>query len=121
MPRFVVLHHETPIGYEHDTHFDLMFETNGVLLTWAAAELPENGTLVAAERLADHRLAYLEYEGSISGGRGSVRRVDGGDFEWIEQQPARLVALVRGEKLRGRLVIEEVEAEAQRWRVALSD
>src|SRR5436190_15625047 len=96
MPRFVVLFHEMPADCERGAHFDLMFEANGVLLTWAAAELPATGTSVAAERLADHRLAYLEYEGPISGGRGNARRVDSGDFEWIEQQPTRYAAQVRG-------------------------
>jgi hypothetical protein len=35
---------------------------------------------VDAQRIADHRLAYLEYEGPISGGRGTVRRLDGGSY-----------------------------------------
>ena len=47
--------------------------------------------------------------------------MESGDFEWIEQQPKRYEAQVRGEKLRGWLVIEQVDAEAHRWRIALSD
>ena len=33
-----------------------------------------------ARSLPDHRLAYLDYEGEISGGRGTVRRIDSGEF-----------------------------------------
>lgn len=34
-----------------------------------------------AERIADHRRIYLEYEGPLSGGRGEVSRVARGAFE----------------------------------------
>lgn len=33
------------------------------------------GQRMAAERIADHRPAYLDYEGPVSGERGSVRRL----------------------------------------------
>jgi hypothetical protein len=121
MPRFVLLRHEMPVSHVRAAHFDLMLEADGVLVTWAASGLPEKGAAIEAERLADHRLKYLEYEGPISGDRGSVRRVDCGDFEWIERQPARCEAQMFGETLRGRLVIERMDAEAQRWRVVVSD
>src|SRR5690348_2558350 len=92
MPRFVVLLHETPAGYARRNHFDLMLESNGVLLTWAIPELPTTDGSVAAERLPDHRLMYLDYEGPVSRDRGSVQRVDGGEFEWIEMTPMRFQA-----------------------------
>jgi hypothetical protein len=121
MPRFVLLLHETPAGYARPTHFDLMLENEGVLLTWAMQYLPTTDAAVAAERLLDHRLMYLDYEGAVSGDRGSVQRIEGGEFEWIEVTPMRFQAQVVGEKLRGRLVIEQDAKEPQRWRVALSD
>jgi len=121
MPRFVVLLHETPADYERGTHFDLMLEKEEVLLTWALDRLPTAGSSVEAERLPDHRLMYLDYEGPVSGDRGNVRRVDAGDFTWIEQQPRGYKALVRGQMLAGRLVIEQGAENAHRWRVALSD
>lgn len=34
-------------------------------------------------RLPDHRLVYLDYEGAISGGRGSVSRLASGALEWL--------------------------------------
>src|SRR5262245_43439326 len=33
------------------------------------------GGVVAAQRLDDHRPAYLDYEGPVSGNRGKVRRL----------------------------------------------
>jgi len=121
MPRFVVLLHETPSGYARPTHFDLMLESGEVLLTWSLAEIPTSGTVVAAEQLPDHRLMYLDYEGPVSNDRGNVRRVDRGELEWLEMTLTRYAARVRGEKIRGQLILEQDGTESQRWRVVLSD
>lgn len=74
--RFVILHHRT----EEGEHWDLMLEQGEVLLTWqllrdpfAPANYP-----IPARRIGDHRKLYLTYEGPLSGGRGTVRRVDEG-------------------------------------------
>ena len=74
MPRFVILQHETDAG----SHYDLMLEVGGVLKTWSLSEPPEADREVACKSLPDHRLAYLDYEGPISGGRGSVTRLGSG-------------------------------------------
>ena len=46
--------------------------------------------------------------------------VDGGDFDWLSQTPARYEARISGQKLRGTLAIEQDASDAHRWRVALS-
>jgi len=78
---YVILRHE---GVEMP-HFDWMFQADpaGELATWRSAVWPPAGEVVL-ERLADHRKAYLTFEGEISGGRGSVRRVAQGLCE-VEQ------------------------------------
>ena len=76
MPRFVILEHDHP-----ELHWDLMLETGTVLRTWRLAQPPTAGGAVAAMALADHRLHYLDYEGPVSGGRGTVRRWDCGEYE----------------------------------------
>jgi hypothetical protein len=38
-------------------------------------------TSVGATRLDDHRIAYLHEEGSLTGNRGTVRRIDTGTYE----------------------------------------
>lgn len=96
MPRFVLLHHVVPPGFRQGTHYDLMLEHEGQLLTWALAELPQANLTVSATQLPDHRLAYLEYEGPVSGDRGEVRRVDEGTFDWIEQGESQVRVLLRG-------------------------
>lgn len=58
-----------------------MLESGGVLKTWRLAAEPKV-LPVAAEAIGDHRLAYLDYEGPISGGRGKVTRWDFGELTW---------------------------------------
>ena len=84
MPRFVILRHEMPPGSERRTHWDFMLEREDVLWTWALPQPPSEGRAVPAIRLADHRKAYLDYEGDVSGARGRVERFDQGDFDILD-------------------------------------
>lgn len=102
MPRFVILWHETPAGAARPAHYDLMFEAVGVLWTWAVERLPRLGESVAATRLADHRLDYLDYEGPIAGNRGTVRRVDAGMYQELPAEPGSLAVSLAGTVTRAR-------------------
>ena len=74
--RFVILTHDHPFA-----HWDLMLDFGEALRTWRLLAEPALGTDVPAEALPDHRRAYLDYEGPVSGGRGTVHRWDNGEFE----------------------------------------
>jgi len=92
MPRaFVIILHT---GFGED-HFDLMLESaGGTLRTWQVQRnclALEPGETIPAARLADHRQAYLTYEGPVSQGRGSVRRVCEGTVETLAESEGRLV------------------------------
>jgi hypothetical protein len=78
--RFVVLRHTVPAA-QGESHFDLMLERTGLdgLITYRSVRWPITET-VTLTRLNNHRRAYLEYEGEISGGRGWVRRVAEGQY-----------------------------------------
>jgi hypothetical protein len=118
MPRFVVLEHTW-----NGTHWDLMLEQGGALWTWSLARRPEPEVWIAAGRLPDHRMAYLEYEGPISGNRGSVRRVDAGVHSVIAQHPDSVVVELEGASLRGIARLEMAEgsdlAAQNGWRFRL--
>jgi len=120
MPRFVVLLHETPAGYPRPAHFDLMLEHRGALRTWALDRMPAAGQTARAERLPDHRLAYLDYEGEVAGDRGRVTRHDAGEYEVVSDTEARLVVVIRGGKLDGTLILERTNEEPHLWRVSLA-
>lgn len=105
MPRFVLLRHECPPEQGTSSHWDLMLERDGALMTWRLAALPAAGEPLAATRLADHRLAYLDVEGPVSGGRGEVQRVDKGEYLLLDETPSELQVELYGEKLNWRGVL----------------
>ncbi len=98
---FVLLEHQT----DSDVHWDLMIELPGrrKLATWRLAENPIacQSAAIAAEPIGDHRRAYLEHEGDIGRGRGSVTRVDRGEVRMIHRDAERLVVELCGRSLRG--------------------
>jgi hypothetical protein len=103
--RFVVQRHDVREG---EVHWDLMVERSpgDMLATWKlAGPLPSaKGESVPGERSFDHRAAYLEHEGEISGGRGRVAIVARGEAEDLEGVPTSERWVVRlGE---GRFLVE---------------
>lgn len=65
-----------------DVHFDLMLETEEGLRTWAMGLLPAPGKSCGAIELPLHRAHYLSYQGPVSDGRGTVKRVMQGCYEF---------------------------------------
>ncbi|MFN9718760.1 MAG: hypothetical protein ACK58L_08715 [Planctomycetota bacterium] len=72
--RFVILEHDHPFW-----HWDFLVQGEAMAATWRLMREPCLGEPIYAERLADHRLMYLDYEGPVSNNRGHVRRVLSGD------------------------------------------
>ncbi len=115
MPRFVILRHETPSGSPKLSHWDLMFEDDAVLRTWACETLPEADASVDAYKLPDHRLAYLDYEGPVSGNRGSVTQWEAGEFEVACDSPACWSVELQGRQLVGCLTLTLHDPGTQLW------
>jgi hypothetical protein len=85
MPRYVVLEHDHPV-----LHWDLMLEEGAVLRSWRLESAPSSETMIRCEAIPPHRLAYLEYEGPVSGGRGTVVRTAKGDFTLLSEAESGL-------------------------------
>ncbi len=102
---FAILEHATAGG----VHWDFLIEMGAEqpLAAWrlAASPLSESGD-IPAERIADHRRVYLEYEGEIRGGRGVVRRVERGTACVRVLEGPRLSAKLLGRTLRGEARID---------------
>lgn len=98
-----------------------MLERDGALVTWRLMELPEfhgaQSNLVDATRLANHRLAYLDYEGEVSGNRGRVDRVDRGELEWLKVTPDAFAVRLRGDLFHGDITLARVDGAC--WRLTL--
>ncbi len=73
--RYAVLHH-TGVP---SPHFDVLVEPRpgADLATWRSPDWPVEAP-TPVERIKDHRRIYLDYEGALGGGRGTVERVAGG-------------------------------------------
>lgn len=91
--RYVILRHD---GIA-DPHFDLMFETSAdsLLTTCRVSTWPMEAN-AAITRLTDHRRAYLEYEGPVSGGRGQVKRVAAGTCDVTTNADGSTVLRIAG-------------------------
>lgn len=115
MPRFVVLSHDTPPDYDRPAHFDLMLEAGPALRTWALPRWPAAGEALPCEVLSDHRLAYLDYEGPIAGGRGEVTRHEAGEYEIVKETSETLVLRISGQRLKGMLTLKRLAADQPHW------
>jgi hypothetical protein len=99
--RFTVSEHATT-----PHHWDLFLERDGTLKTWSLPSAPGPGEFsMEALQNFDHRPAYLEFEGEISGGRGVVKRLDTGTYEaeWGEET---IRLRLEGQTLRGEFLLE---------------
>lgn len=81
--RFAIHHHT---GYGAD-HWDMMLEVGDNLRTFQLTAMPtgDRHRPIPAERIADHRKAYLTYEGPVSRGRGRVAIVASGTYETLNE------------------------------------
>jgi len=101
MSRYVVLLHDHPV-----VHWDFMLQRDATLQTWRLLSCPEAGRDISAEPLADHRLHYLDYEGPVSGNRGTVTRWDFGGYRVLEQTASICRCRLEGTKLRGTVSLQ---------------
>lgn len=84
--RFVILLHQSP-GPGRQDHWDLMLEDKGRLVTFeipvgalSPTPGPSGESRFSGLRLADHRQAYLDYQGPVSRDRGNVQQVTAGHY-----------------------------------------
>jgi hypothetical protein len=84
--RFVILEHSGTAAYKPGIHWDLLCEEGNSLKAWEFSQ-PIAISPQRITALPPHRTFYLQYEGPISGERGSVRQIASGDYELLEDSP----------------------------------
>ncbi|MFO0785891.1 MAG: ATP-binding cassette domain-containing protein [Phycisphaerales bacterium] len=114
--RCVVLRHDLPDG---TSHLDWMLERRDPAAGLLSFRLSigsdvERPGVIEAERIGDHRREYLEREGPVSGGRGSVRRLASLEVVELVESEDRVRAVVRGRDGTGVVWVGERKA-GDRW------
>ena len=106
-------HHATRL------HWDLRFEFDGVLKSWA---LPKGAPKGKERRLAvqvpDHPIEYAAFEGSIPEGNygaGEVKIWDSGTFSLESKKPDKLVVDIKGKRLKGRYCLLHFKPKEKNW------
>ena len=117
MPRFVVLHHLTPPAGPSETHWDLMLEHDGKLETWALPAPLTPDSTQPGQRLPDHRIHYLDYEGPVSANRGTVKRWDWGTYLLLNSSPNLRDVQLSGQQHTVNLVLRREGAESETWSI----
>lgn len=108
--RFAILTHDWP-----SLHWDFLLEQptptgkpneSLPLWTWRLLQEPDSATEITCERLPDHRRRYLDYEGPVSGDRGTVTRWDSGNYKVLSETP-NLVIEISGRRMNGKIMIQD--------------
>ncbi len=121
--RFVIQEHQT----SEDVHWDLMLEQDDVLTTFRlavgrASPLAlscEDARPTRAERIFDHPLRFLWYEGPVQNGTGRVRIVDRGTWRLDDRRDECLTFHLHGQVLHGAFAL--VRTGQAEWRFERSD
>ena len=93
-----------------------MLESGDILKTWRLDTPPEciSNKPAAASRILDHNLKFLTYEGPVNQGFGSVRIVDTGAFDTLEENEKKIRINFYGKILLGEFVLETLDPD--QWR-----
>ena len=108
---FAVLEHRSGEA----VHWDLMIESTDMLTTWELSAPPSSGPdCIGARRIFDHRRDYLDYEGPVSGNRGTVRQWDRGRCSVACAEALQWEVIFAGRRLRGRYLLRRA-LKGDRW------
>lgn len=113
--QFVIQRHANLEG----VHWDLMIQADQVLWTWRLDCSPEKilNHSVRAERILDHPLRFLIYQGPVQNGTGNVMISDSGNCTVIEEKVGELIIELSGRILNGRFKLWQ--ETSQIWTLSL--
>ena len=99
-----------------EEHWDLMFEAGNVLQTYRLTLPPEklSRQKTPATKIFAHPLKFLTYQGSVNGGKGSVKIADAGTYQLLNDDNENQLLLLDGKTLKGKFTLTHVEDD--NWR-----
>jgi hypothetical protein len=105
---------------ENDIHWDLMLEAENELETYRLNISPEkltDGGTASAEKIFNHPLKFLTYEGPVNKGKGMVEIADAGIYEIIAKNDTSTEFRFTGRILKGKFIL--TCAEKDRWKFSM--
>jgi len=69
----------------------------------------------SAQKIFDHSSKFLNYEGSVKGGTGSVTIAERGTYQLLEEGADYRRVMLQGQKLKGCYCLNHIEGN--RWRI----
>jgi bifunctional non-homologous end joining protein LigD len=113
MNRFVVQEH-----HSRNLHWDFRLEMGEVLRSWAVPKgVPERESVRRlAIQVEDHKLDYIDFEGTIPEGEygaGKVKIWDKGTYALESESPGRIIFTLNGSRLKGNYSL--VHLKEKQW------
>jgi len=101
--RFVIQEHST----DDDTHWDLMLETENTLQTFrldtSPRQIPQSPA--HAQKIHDHPIKFLAYQGPVQNGKANVKIVDSGTYNIKHQTKQKIELHLTGKILNGKFTL----------------
>jgi len=113
--KFVIQEHKK----EGDIHWDLMLESGGFLETYRLDIRPEEiaSRPANAQKIFDHPMKFLTYEGSVNKGKGSVIIADAGTYRIVKETDKTIEMNLNGKILNGVFELRRSENNILRFGV----
>ena len=98
--RFVIHEHSTNDG----SHWDLMLESKNTLQTFRLDTHPRQilQAPANAEKIHDHPVKFLTYQGPVQNGKANIKIVDSGTYNIVHQTNEKFELHLAGQTLSGK-------------------
>ena len=116
MNRFVIQKHTEGGG----AHSDFMLEAGDCLQTWRLDKEPEQilNAPAEAEKIFDHPLKFLTYQGPVNNGKGNVQIIEKGTYEISAQENDKIEINLNGKTLQGNFTLTRIKDD--KWQFVKS-
>ena len=113
LKRFVIQKHVR----QTDVHWDFMIEQGQSLQTWRIDTAPDKIThnAVNAQKIADHPLRFLTYEGPVNERKAAVQIADSGTYRIIEKDKSNITLEMDGKILKGKFSLKHTNGN--QWKL----
>ena len=111
--QFIIHEHKTSDG----VHWDLMLEEDDHLATYRLDSFPQDASTspINAEKIFDHPLKFLTYEGSVNKGLGSVEIVEKGKYQILQEEASKKQIEFDGCIIKGIFTLQHIESD--KWQI----